>query len=275
MWYTNTPMNERLRYLFDLNGYVVIRGVLSPDEAAEIKGLLEANVDGGDVPDCLVPMPDGSTRIIDYLHWGQKLRDLVDHPVVMDVMRELMGEGFRIDHYYGMKHPRGTGMLALHGGGDQMTSSFYEFRQGRMHTGFAVASWALTDTPEDGGGFACVPGSHKQNFPLPNFMESFKAGELVSMEEDPDFIRSVSVKAGDLIIFTEALAHAATAWTADSPRWAVLYKYCTAWAVWQQWEPVPEHIDALLTDEQRRLFQAPHEGLPPRLAMKQYAQAAG
>ena len=267
-------MNPNLRYLFDLNGYIVLRGLLSPEQVLELRTLMEANVGDDRESDTLVHMPDGSTRIIDFLHWGQAVRDLIDHPAVTEVMQELMGEGYRIDHYYGMKHPKGTGMLPLHGGGDQMNSSFYEYRQNRMHTGFAVVSWALTDTPAEGGGFACIPGSHKQNFPLPQFREAFDQNELLTIDEDPDLIREVRVRAGDVVIFTEALAHAAVPWRGESPRWALLYKYCTSWAVWQRWEPLPESTAALLTDNQQRLFQAPHEGLPPRMAMQQLAPTA-
>lgn len=252
-------MNERQRYLFDLNGYLVLRNVLSKDTVARMIDLLQANVESAAEPATLVSMPDASVRTVDFLHWGQEFRDLADHPAVMPILIELMSAGVRIDHFYGMKHTKGTGMLPLHGGGDAFDSSFYQFKKGRMHTGLTVASWALTDTPAGGGGFACVPGSHKSNYPLPNFIEKFHANELISMEEDPDFIRQIPVKAGDVIIFTEALAHAAYPWSADEPRWAVLYKYCPAWAAWQHHTPLPESTEELLTPTQRALFLAPFE----------------
>ena len=259
-------MNDRQRYLFDLNGYLVLRGVLYRDTVDRVKTALRTNIEKPDDAASIVSMPDGSTRTINFLHWGQDFRDLLDHPAVTPILTELMSVGHRVDHYYGMHHPKGTGMLPLHGGGDAFDSSFFQFKKGKMHTGLTVASWALSDTPPGGGGFACVPGSHKSNYPLPDFLEKFHANELVSLEEDPDFIREIPVKAGDVIIFTEALAHAAMPWSADEPRYAVLYKYCPAWAAWQHHEPLPDSTRALLTPEQQSLFLAPYEDAARRPA---------
>lgn len=255
-------MTDNQRYLFDLNGYLVLRNVLDKEQVARLVHALQSHVDAGQEPETITTMPDNSQRLLNFLHWSQDIRDLLDHPAVTGVLEDLMSAGYRIDHYYGMYHQRGTGMLPLHGGGDRFDSQFFQFRNGRMHTGLTVVSWALTDTPAAGGGFACVPGSHKSNYPLPNFMEKFHANELVSLEEDPDFIREMRVQAGDVIIFTEALAHAAMAWQADNPRWALLFKYCPAWAAWQTPVPLPESTKELLTPFQQSLFEPPYEDGP-------------
>ena len=56
----------------------------------------------------------------------------------------------------------------LHGGAtsDNLTS-FFQFHNGKMRCGLTVMSWLLTDCGPGDGGFACVPGSHKSNYPMP------------------------------------------------------------------------------------------------------------
>ena len=125
----------------------------------------------------------------------------------------------------------------------------YVFRDGRMHNSMVVVQFTLTPVGPDDGGFCCIPGkSHKANYPLPS--------ELRAMEDlDPEWlanIRSVPTRAGDVLIFTEAVTHGAFAWRGAGDRMALLYKYCHGALQWEQaspfvtpghdWSPVQQQV---------------------------------
>jgi hypothetical protein len=251
-------MLDRQRYIFDVQGYLVLPGVLDATQVARLRARLDAMAADPTLADRFPPRADGSVEALDFLGRDAELAGLLDHERVTAVLDELLGAGYRLDHYYGMRQPRGTGMLALHGGGHGMDEGFYSCKGGQIRTGLTVVSWALSDTPATGGGFACIPGSHKANFHLPEFADAFFAGEMVALPEAPDLIREVPVRAGDVLIFTEALAHAATSWQGQDPRWALLFKYCPAWAAWARHRPPSaETLDAL-SPRQQQLFEAPY-----------------
>ena len=87
-----------------------------------------------------------------------------------------------------------------------------------MRNGLTVATWALTDVGPGDGGFVCIPGSHKTNF-LPNLPDDVRRQERL-----PDYVHQPPVRAGDVLIFTEALIHGSAPWRAGHERRALLYK---------------------------------------------------
>lgn len=96
-------------------------------------------------------------------------------------------------------------------------SAYYDVRGGRIYCGLTVVSRALRDMPPGQGGFACIPGSHKANFSCP--------GDYATFARNPGCVVEVPQRAGDVIIFTEALTHGAFPWTAAHQRRSVLFKY--------------------------------------------------
>jgi len=90
-------MDELERYLFDLQGYLVVNDVLTPEEVARLNAAIDRHTDG-------ITGHDGSdARIYGFLNWEEPLvRDLIDHPRMLPYLKALLGEGFRLDHEYGM-----------------------------------------------------------------------------------------------------------------------------------------------------------------------------
>eukprot|EP01050_Picozoa_sp_SAG11_P027729 SAG11_NODE_7137_length_1188_cov_2.129477_1_plen_67_part_10 len=65
--------------------------------------------------------------------------------------------------------------------------------------------------------------SHKQNFNLPQEMR--RVADIHDISE-ADWLQPVSAKAGDCILFTEALMHATMPWRlADAKRRTLFYKF--------------------------------------------------
>lgn len=238
-------MNDEERYLFDLRGYLVLEGVLGAAEVEALNTLIDAQ-------HLSEPSEEvQSQRFAGFLLWGQQFRDLLDHPRIVPYLKELLDPAFRLDHYYGIHMRQGNVGLRLHGGGTPYDRpEYYHFRNGRMYNGLTVATWALTDVPAGQGGFACIPGSHKANYICPP--------EIRSFSRDPGCVIQVPMRAGDVLIFTEALTHGTHAWTASHHRRSLLYKYAPGHMAWGgnygRW---PDELLELLTSDQRLLFEPP------------------
>jgi hypothetical protein len=234
-------LTDAERYRFDLQGFLVRPGVL---RAREVAGLHEA------VDALGVPAPGtsvASQRFSGHLQADARFRALVDHPAVLEVVRETCGPHVRLDHTYGIVMAPGTAGLALHGAGTPFDpAQYYRSDGGRIVTGLVAVQWALVDHPPGGGGFTCIPGSHKAAFPRPAHL-------------DADLAVEVPLRAGDLLVFTEALTHGTSPWRGPGVRRTLLYKYSPGSSAWDdaRW---PEELLAACTLRQRLLLQPPSVG---------------
>ena len=141
----------------------------------------------------------------------------------------------------------------LHGGGtpeqEHMREVFYHrFEFGRMYNGLMSVSFTLTDQGPEDGGFVCIPGSHKANYLCPR--------EVRRLEVDLGCVKHLPLKAGDAVIFTEALTHGTVPWKADFERRLLRYLYAPALHTGSAGDF--EKIDAELTPLQRVVVQPPY-----------------
>ncbi|MBM3213610.1 phytanoyl-CoA dioxygenase family protein [Candidatus Poribacteria bacterium] len=238
-------MTDHERYFFDVNGYLVLEDVLSQEQIAHLREVIERQK--------LPPATDAieSQRFGGFFLWDQGFRDMLTQPRILGVLKELLGEKLRLDHAYGIVMSTSNVGLQLHGGAAPYDpAQYYIYRNGRMYNGLTVASWALVDVGPDDGGFCCIPGSHKGNIPLPNDVRHFEAHR--------DWVRQVPQKAGSVVIFTEALTHGTLPWRAPYDRLSILLKYSPAHEAWGRANPPSPELDALLDDAQKRLFEPPY-----------------
>jgi hypothetical protein len=237
-------MTDVEKYLFDLRGYLVLKDVLSPEDIVELNRLVDAQ----DLPE--PPLDSGKARFGGHLAWGQAFCDLLDHPAIMPRLKFILGDGFRLDHYYGIYHRAGTGPLGLHGGNRPYDPpEYYHFRNDRMYNGLTVVSWQLADTSPEHGGFCCIPGSHKVNYVCPP--------EIRQAHVESDCVAVPEAKAGSVVIFTEALTHGSAPWNAQHQRRSLLYKYSPAQQSWSKRHiRPPEGVE--LTPRQQLLFEPPY-----------------
>jgi hypothetical protein len=142
---------------------------------------------------------------------------------VLPYLTEWVDPRVRIDHAYGLVYLPGED-VPLHGDDNVATGVvWYRVERGRISSGLTVVSWALTDCPVGSEGFRCVPGSHKASFDRP----ADGSVEELAVE--------VPVRAGDVIIFTEALVHGGC-WRGAGSRRALFYKYAPGnWAHRASW----------------------------------------
>jgi len=233
------PMSDAERYAFDLQGFLVGRGALSGGEVRTLRRAVDrlGTVRPGDTV--------GSQRFSGHLAHDQSFRDLLDHPAVLDVVLELCGPTVRLDHAYGIAMASGTGGLGLHGGGTPHDpAQYHRVEGGRIFSGLVAVQWALVDHRVGDGGFGCVPGSHKANFPLPRDL-------------DRRLVAEVPMAAGDVVIFTEALTHCTLPWRGRGNRLTLLNKYSPGHLAWGPDYEDLQSLAPLLTERQRRLLQKP------------------
>jgi ectoine hydroxylase-related dioxygenase (phytanoyl-CoA dioxygenase family) len=263
-------MNEDERYLFDLNGYIVIEGLITADQVARcneyIEHQLAADVaqfkEGGDLTGNSQALAGTSRRLglsSDVLAWErpycEPFRDLIAHPRLAPYLETILEEGFRVDAGPSiMATDSGAEGHALHGGGVERHnfSEAYFFKNNRIYSGMIVVEIPFADEGPDDGGLALVPGSHKANLPAP---ASLRRAELYT-----EHIRKIPLKAGDAVIFTETTTHGALPWRAAHQRRLMMTRYSPGFIAFhglKQSLTEPDYF-ADLTDAQKAVLASPH-----------------
>ena len=246
-------MDDRERYLFDLQGFIAVEGILSASEVAELDGLFEQRVQAEVTPD------ETNHRFGYPTDWSPAVRRLVDHERIRPYLEAILGADYRLDHDYADLIRSGRGPIGcfLHGGGTPFSPiEYYDFRDGKPRSGLAVVAINLRDVGPTDGGFAAVPGSHKANIALPE--------EWKDLEQMQPFVRRVTGPAGTAVIFTEALSHGTLPWTGTGERRTIFLKFSPYPLSWHA-----DYYDASkypdLTDRQRVIFEAPNARYGSRL----------
>ena len=233
-------MDAEQAYRFDVNGFIVVRGVLGEGELLELRELAK-------------PVEAGNMESM--LH--EKIyRDTMCHPKVTPIIKQLCGENYRLDHLNIHTHvAAGYKGGGLHGGHHPGAGAgFYQLLNGSQFlNGLISVTYELYDTHCNNGGFCCIPGSHKAGLVLPADWRDLSKG--VS-----DAVHRVPASAGDCIIFTEALVHGTLPWTASTKRSTLFYKYNAQGCAWSADFYDPEEYAAYedMTEERLSLLEPPN-----------------
>lgn len=238
-------MRDEDRYLFDLQGFLVLPEALTPHAVRLLNDHLDA-LWAAEVE------PDATThRFLPLLGRGRAFADLIDNEPVGDLLGDLLGEQYRLDHEYADVIRRGLGPIGarLHGGAVPFRPAEFYWSDGNgIHSGLVAVAYNLTDVDPATGGFACVPGSHKSAFAFPD--------DWKSLEDPHPCVRRIGGPAGTAIVFTEALVHGTLPWTAGHERRTVFYKYSPAPISWDDRYYDPDAYPDL-TERQRAMLRRP------------------
>lgn len=236
-------MTDEQRFLFDLKGFLVLESVLDTETLTRMR----ADVDERGPRE--VANSSFKSRFGGFLDWGPDWRALIDHPRTLPILRELLGERFRMDHAYGMAMSAsgergGEGLHHFAGMFDH--GAYYATKGTQMHTGLLVVSFALYDVPPGAGGFCCIPGTHKSIHPMPQ--------KWFGAYDNPHIVH-VPMRAGDVVIFTESLTHGTLPWTCTThERRAILLKYAPGYMQWAN-DPIAVKDPSKFTEQQMRILQ--------------------
>jgi len=271
-------MTDTEKYLFDLNGFLIVRGVLSPAEVAQANASIDARQaefktrDDRDLRNTKDGTPlagDGVTPRKDlggFMGWpspdGDVFRKMLAHPKLVPYLNELCGSGYRLDHMpLLLAGDKGSEGFSLHGGtindkGEFVPYLAYQYSHGKMYNPLLAASFSLVDHPKGSGGFVCIRGSHKANFPTPRV--------LIDGHDDLDgCLYQPETKAGDVVLFSEGTVHGATAWNLEYQRRLCLIRFAPSTVAYGRaysenagrW---PEAFYEHLTQEQAAVLEPPY-----------------
>ena len=277
-------MDKQELYFWDLNGYLVVRTVLTPTElkvandafdyCAERMRVAEAGR-GSKGSEAL----SGTGRL--EMHgllqlpqpYCEPFRNMIVNPAVVKRLNVMCGKYFRLDHgpliIAGVK---GTEGLTLHGSGEPHKPCVaYHHQSGRTYCGGVTVTFQLADVNEGDGGFVCVPGSHKSNYAMPDGVRT--------CQEDLGVVTQPVMKAGDVLFFMDgAQTHGTHPWRSEQMRRSILIKYASQSSirgvpskelfqpeVWWDEKSVED-----MTEEQRAVMCGPgihHRGIVPDLTV--------
>lgn len=235
-------------YLFDLQGFVLIRGALSPD-------LVQACNERVDAIPCSVPRggwngyihredhPEHRGRSYQQIYEaGEPFERLIDHPSYINyVLRFVGGQGtfdyshgplFIDENFFNLRGPGDA--IPLHAGGhDRCKRMQYRYHNGRFACGQVNVLIAFTDIGPGDGGTMVIPGSHKSNITHPAFLRGDWArawdegggGSVDGIEGATE----VYMKAGDALIFVDACCHGSARRENVGERRISVYRYGSSW----------------------------------------------
>ena len=230
-------LTDEERYMFDLQGWVAVPGVLEKDEIAPmVEHCRKLKFEKEDIP------------LKYHTTMSGPLETLCDHPKVVGFMQEFVGNpemgsdggyGFRME--YSFMAWRLTSLSTDHWrphagmGSKRNAVDLYSYRSlpGDVFSGFVQAVWELTDV-ERGDGTHFVSGSHKGNFDRPDEVTNDRNHPAWDTYECP---------AGSIVFFSESTCHSGSQWSnPDHDRCAIFNTYNSIYCRYHNWEPHPEHL---------------------------------
>ena len=118
--------------------------------------------------------PPSENNYREMLAWGRPFTDLID--AVEPTLSTLFGGRFRLDHYYLNLLKRGNRVTSRGLHGNQFGLGTYHVHDGQPRCGGLVTvAFELLPVPPGCGGFACIEGSHKASFEMPQDWRSLAA----------------------------------------------------------------------------------------------------
>ncbi|PZN92185.1 MAG: hypothetical protein DCF31_17280 [Alphaproteobacteria bacterium] len=252
-------------FLFDLNGYLVLPGALGPDLLADLNRAFDAfpALETGDWWGNVQRLDNAGaagTELHNIVEAGPPFEALIDHPAWIDRVRRYCGEagtyveGLFIDECFASVR-RSGGYFPMHSGGqDGVVRNQFRFVNGAFRCAQVNILVALTDIAPGDGGTRVIPGSHKSNIAHPIFARSFDERRDAEDEIIEGSIE-VTLKAGDALLFVDAIAHGATRRINPGDRRVVIYRYGPGWGATRYgFRYSPELLDRL-TPARRRILE--------------------
>ncbi|MCC7263238.1 MAG: phytanoyl-CoA dioxygenase family protein [Candidatus Latescibacteria bacterium] len=255
-------------YLFDLQGFVVLRGALSAGEVAELNACLDAipRLEPGEWYGYVHAHTYGTRDGLNYqqvYEAGEPFERLIDHPSWIEKIKHFVGGVGTFDYHHGplfidenFANFRGPGeAIGLHSGGTPpIMRNQFRYYNGRFMCGQVNILAALTDVGPGDGGTMVIPGSHKSNFPHPQLADHRMKPEGATVEGAAGAIE-VHLQAGDALLFVDGISHGSARRRNPGERRVVVYRYGPSWGNFRLgYQPSPE-ILARLTPERRRIVQ--------------------
>lgn len=259
-----TPLDD---FLFDLNGFLILKGAVGPDLLARLNQAFDA------FPNIEVEQWWGNTQRRDYtketgfeLHnvveAGAPFEELIDHPGWLSLVHRYCGEegsyvdGLFIDEAIASIR-RSGGHHPVHSGGYRgALRGAYNYTNGSFRCGQCNIILALTDIGPGDGPTMVIPASHKSNFPHPLAGNYAKGDRMDHLEG----AIPVHLSAGDALLFVDGLMHGGSSRTNPGERRITIYRYGPLWGSTRYGYEYSQALLDRLTPVRRKILQP----VPPR-----------
>ena len=217
---TNTvALSDQQMADYHENGYLILRNVLSSDEAVDLRRIVQQRVQCNSYPPSLKYPEPGKYTISGNKMAEPGLAAIAEHPTVVDAVECLLGQPAYLTAF----------VAYLRTPGDRGSGAHCDYKRWRpvgssMNWVFAIIP--LTDFDSEYGPFLVAPGSHRLNRVID---EQARIWDLTR----PDASRLApfvdpQLKAGDLLLVNEHTWHKAPAGTSAKDRCGIFNKYCAA-----------------------------------------------
>jgi hypothetical protein len=259
-------------FLFDLNGYLVIKNAASQDLVARLNEAID------ELPSLEFGEWLGGAQRRDYtkdtgleihqaIELGNPFEELIDCEGWIEYVHRYCGEagsyvdGLFIDESI-LSVRKSGGHHPVHSGGFQgALRGKYHYSNGAFRCGQCNIILALTDIGPGDGATMVVPGSHKSNFNHP-LAGDYAKGDR--MDELPGAI-PLYLNKGDALMFVDGVMHGGSSRTNDGERRVTIYRYGPVWGASRfGYQYTPELLERV-TPAQRRILQ-PVDPLLPGMA---------
>ena len=263
---SNKPSELEI-YLFDLRGYIVLENALTADEVASLNAGIDAllpiehNQWDGYIHATNFGANDG-LNLQQIYEGGEPFESLIDHPSWFEKVKFFVGGEGNFDYLHGplfidenFANIRGPGeAIPLHSGGaDCVKRCQFLYRNNQFMCGQIDILIALTDMMPGDGATMVIPGSHKSNFRHPHFATAnWQDGDsvdgIIGAEE-------VNIKAGDAILFVDAISHGSARRTNPGDRRVIVYRYGPSWGNFRHGYQPSSELLARLSRQRRQIVQ--------------------
>ena len=197
---------------------------------------------------------------------------MIDHPAWINLIRKYIHEVNGVSIHENFLNVRGPGgFIHIHCGG-HVPLSYLTFRQintGEWLVGQINVLMALNDIGPGDGAPVLIPGSHKCSEIHPRLKHDGKgivydgytgkpAGTAFATQE-------VHLKAGDVVMFTDAITHGSAERTNPGYRRSIVYRYSPKYVRERFDYPHSDELLARLTPDQRKIIQPNAPRRPPNV----------
>lgn len=270
-----TDMEE---YLFDLNGYLILRNALTPEQLAQGNAFFDEVQDfegsgfHGNVFVNNTPGRQEGMTLQQMYEAGPMWEELIDNPVWFEKIRHFVGtdDPENFDGHHGpafidecFAFIRGPGQaIRLHSGGHIGTiRTQYRYHAGKFHCGQVNILMAFNDIGPGDGATMVIPGSHKSNIRHPQTVEIADRADHTSVDGIEGAVEC-HLEAGDALLFVDAIMHGSARRMNEGQRRIAVYRYGPSWGYFRLPFRPSKELLARLTPQRRQIVM-PHK--PPRM----------
>lgn len=235
-------------YLFDLNGFLILRNLLTPGEVAEGNALIDAiprELPRGGWHGWVQREDHPEHRGISYqqiYELGGVFEAMIDHPRYLNYVLRFVGGQDTHDMYHGpgaidenFFNLRGPGdAIPVHSGGHELASrTGYRYQNGRFLCGEINVLTAFTDIGVGDGATMVIPGSHKSNMIHPAFLRRNRVEEWSptggGSADDVEGAIEIHMNAGDALLFVDSLCHGSARRVIAGERRISVFRFGSGW----------------------------------------------